>query len=226
MINTLLPQITVFLSNYMIEKPPGFIVGPIATFLGYILNFLFDLVYNFTIANSLGISIILLTVVARTLMLPLAFKQQKSMVAMRRLQPEMDKIKAKYGDSKDPEIQRKMSAEIQSLYSKNKVNPITGCLPMLITLPIFFALSVLMRNSYLYVNVMGDIYNRISEIVMNTSGSFDFLKPIINAKISSPGSIVLDFSIVSDVSRALNKMSVPEWAQLVEIGRASCRERV
>ena len=144
-----------------IEKKPGFIVGPITQVLGFIIDLVFRVISTLGQPNSLGWSIIILTIIARTMMLPLGVKSQKSMLRMQRLTPEVNKIKAKYGGSKDPELQRKMNAEIQALYATNKVNPLSGCLPLLLQMPIFFALSYLLRQSYLFIPSIHDIYAEI-----------------------------------------------------------------
>ena len=146
----------------MIQKDPGFIVGPIARFLGWIIDFVFNIVYPFTEKNSLGISIILLTFIIRFLMLPLAVKSQKSMMAMQKLTPEMDKIKKKYEGLKDTESQQKMNAELQALYTKNKVSPFGGCLPLLVQMPIFFALMYLMNQSFLYITKLRNVYENLA----------------------------------------------------------------
>jgi len=130
--------------------------------LGWIIDFVFNFVYQITEKNSLGISIIILTIIIRFIMLPLAVKSQKSMIAMQRLAPDIDKIKKKYGDSKDPENQKKMNAEMQALYSKNKVSPFGGCLPLLIQMPIFFGLSYLMNQSFLYITKLRGIYEALA----------------------------------------------------------------
>lgn len=212
-----------FLLTGRIDKDANSFINLIASFLGIIFNYLFIFVRYFTIENSMGIAIILFTIVARLLMLPLGFKQQKSIVAMRRIQPEMDKIKAKYGDSKDPETQRKMSAEIQTLYSSNNVSPLGGCLPMLILLPIFFALSYLLRSSYLYLGEMGDIYNNISNILsvplnleaLGTSNKvypelMETFKSIINVKTIAKG-LEFDTENISHLTKMLNSFSIKDW---------------
>ena len=160
----------------MVQKDPGFIIGPIARFMGWIINFVFNFVYQITEKNSLGISIIILTLIIRFIMLPLAFKSQKSMMAMQKLTPEIDKIKKKYGDSKDPEIQRKMSAEMQALYTKHKVSPFGGCLPMLIQMPIFFGLSYLMNQSFLYIDKLKGIYENLAIQITNLQA--DVTRPL------------------------------------------------
>ena len=156
-----------FLTDVIIPDEPGFIVGPISWVLGIILNFVFNLVYIFTENLSLGITIIVVTIIARFLMLPLAFKQQKSMVVMRKIQPEIKKIQDKYKDDMaDPEVKRKMNTEMQKLYSKHNYNPLSGCLPLIIQLPIFIALYYIMQNSYAFIDTINDSYSEISSVVI------------------------------------------------------------
>ena len=95
----------------------------------WLLKQLFALVGNF------GVAIILLTVIIRGLLFPIAQKQFASMAAMKAVQPKMKAIQEKYKDDKP-----KQQQEIMALYKKEKVNPLAGCLPLLIQIPIFFAL--------------------------------------------------------------------------------------
>ena len=95
----------------------------------WLLKQLFGLVGNF------GVAIMLLTVVIRGLMFPIAQKQFASMAAMRAVQPKMKAIQERYKDDK-----QKQQKEIMALYKKEGVNPLAGCLPLLLQIPIFFAL--------------------------------------------------------------------------------------
>ena len=104
-----------------------FLTKPI--FLG--LHFLYDLLGNF------GICIILLTIIIKTLMLPLSLKSIKSMAKMKLLMPEVAKIKDRHKNDKNKMAQNK---EIVSLYANNSVNPIAGIWPLLMQIPVFFAL--------------------------------------------------------------------------------------
>lgn len=82
-----------------------------------------------------GIGILLLTIIVRTVILPLMIKQYKNTKAMQKLQPEMKQIREKYKD--DP---RKQQEEMMKLYQTHQVNPLAGCLPMIVQMPIFIAL--------------------------------------------------------------------------------------
>lgn len=94
-----------------------------------LLLWLFDLFGNF------GVAIIGLTVVVRGFMFPIANRQFASMAQMRVVQPKMQKLQEKYKDDK-PKLQQ----EMMKLYQEEKVNPLAGCLPILLQIPIFFAL--------------------------------------------------------------------------------------
>jgi YidC/Oxa1 family membrane protein insertase len=110
---------------YWFEKP-----------LFYLLNWLFKMVGNF------GVAIIIMTFIVRGLMFPIAQKQFASMAQMRAVQPKMKKIQEKYKDDK-----QKQQQEIMKLYKDEKVNPLAGCLPIFLQIPIFFALyKVLMLS--------------------------------------------------------------------------------
>ena len=85
--------------------------------------------------GNMGWAIIGLTLIIKALLLPLAWKSYVSMAKMRELQPEMEKIKEKAGEDK-----AKLQQEMMALYKQEKVNPASGCLPILLQIPIFFSL--------------------------------------------------------------------------------------
>jgi YidC/Oxa1 family membrane protein insertase len=94
-----------------------------------LLNWLFEQVGNF------GVAIILLTIIIRGLMFPIAQRQFASMAQMRAVQPKMKALQERYKDDK-----QKLQTEMMELYRKEKVNPLAGCLPMFLQIPVFFAL--------------------------------------------------------------------------------------
>ncbi len=94
-----------------------------------LLNFLFDVTRNF------GVAIILLVVIVRLLLFPIAQKQFASMAGMRVVQPKMKELQERYKDDR-----AKLQQEMLKLYKEEKVNPLAGCLPILIQIPIFYAL--------------------------------------------------------------------------------------
>ncbi len=109
---------------------------PVCKFLLMVLNFTYNLVPNY------GIAIILLTILIRIIFWPLTHKSTESMKRMQELQPLMTDIRAKYKDNP-----KKMQEETLGLYRKHKVNPMSGCLPMIIQIPVFVALFVVLRSA-------------------------------------------------------------------------------
>jgi YidC/Oxa1 family membrane protein insertase len=117
----------------------GAMARPFAFFariLLYVMRWFEDLVHNW------GVAIILLTVLVKALLYPLTAKSVASMNEMRKLQPEIERLKAKFGSDRE-----KLNMATMQLYQQHKVNPLGGCLPMLLQLPIWFALYATLQTS-------------------------------------------------------------------------------
>lgn len=114
--------------------------GGLTRFLGEKMLWLLRVFYNLT--GIWGVAIILLTVVVKVLTLPLTFKQMRSMKKMREVQPELTALKAKYADDRVRQAQ-----EMQALFQRAGVNPLAGCLPMLVQLPIWIALYAMLNTA-------------------------------------------------------------------------------
>jgi len=117
--------------------------GSVAQFFGlfargllYVMRWLHAFVRNW------GVSIILLTLLVRLVLFPLTYKSMQSMNEMRKLQPEIEKLKAKLGEDRE-----KLNMAVMQLYQQHKVNPLGGCLPMLLQMPIWFALYAALQTS-------------------------------------------------------------------------------
>ena len=118
----------------------GTLFAPIEGFLHWLLEILYSLTEAVGF-GSYGLAIILLTIVIKMLLYPLTVKQVKSMRAMQELQPQMKKIQEKYKD-KPQEMQMK----IANLYKDTGVNPLAGCLPLLIQMPILMGMYYALYN--------------------------------------------------------------------------------
>jgi len=119
-------------------------LNPLYNALGYVLAFFYSLVPN------LGVAIIFATIATMLALYPLTAKQTKSMITMQRVQPEVKKLQAKYkGD------RQKMNEEVMKFYQENKINPLAGCLPLLVQLPIFYVLFRVLRTPYQHVPKTG-----------------------------------------------------------------------
>ena len=109
----------------------------ISNALGHVLRVIFELV------QSYGLAIILFTILVKVLLLPLTIKQTKSTKAMQDIQPKIQEIQTKYKDK--PEKQQQ---EIMKIYTEAKINPLAGCLPLLIQMPILFGLFAVLREPW------------------------------------------------------------------------------
>jgi YidC/Oxa1 family membrane protein insertase len=113
----------------------GRVFAPLTGLVGEALEFFYSL------GAPWWLSIVVLTVIVRTLLFPLTVKQVKSMRAMQDLKPEMDRIRAKYKDNK-----QKQQEEIMKLYQESGVNPFGSCLPLLVQLPIFITMFYVIKD--------------------------------------------------------------------------------
>ena len=137
----------------------------------YLLDWLFQHIGNF------GVAIICLTFIVRGLMFPIAQRQFASMAAMRAIQPKMKEIQERYKDDK-----LKQQQEIMELYKREKVNPLAGCLPVLLQIPVFFALykvlvlTVEMRHQP-FVGWIKDLSAPDPLHILNLFGLLNFTPP-------------------------------------------------
>lgn len=115
--------------------------GFIATPLGYLLTFIYDLVGNY------GITLILFTIIVRLCLFPLYASQIKSQIKMADVQPKMQAIQRQYANDRE-EMQKRLS----QLYKEENYNPMKGCLPMLIQMPIIMGLFALLRNPMQFIS--------------------------------------------------------------------------
>jgi len=111
-------------------------VQPLIDVFDSVLVFFHD-----SVGFSWGFSIIALTIVVRTALIPLTLKQFKSMQALQRLSPQIKELQAKYKDDR-----QRLNQEMMKFYQENKVNPFGSCLPLVLQLPVFFSLFYMLRK--------------------------------------------------------------------------------
>jgi YidC/Oxa1 family membrane protein insertase len=113
-------------------------------FFGFLGKIAFSaLTFFYKLTHNYGWAVIMLTVIIQILVLPLTLKNFKSSAAMKRVQPVIKDIQTKYEDNP-----QRLKAEMLNIYQSQKVNPLGGCLPMLLQLPIFWAFFTMLRNAY------------------------------------------------------------------------------
>jgi YidC/Oxa1 family membrane protein insertase len=115
------------------------VLQPLIDACQWVLEFWHGVIGDFP--NSWGWSIILLTFTVRILILPLTFKGVKGMQRLQTLQPEIKKIQERYKDDK-----QRMNQEVMAFYQREKVNPLSSCMPLLLQIPFFISLFYLLRS--------------------------------------------------------------------------------
>jgi len=120
----------------------GSVLDPLYKTVGYLLAVLYTPLHN------LGLAIIVMTLIVMAVQLPLIAKQTRSMILMQRVQPEIKKIQQKYKDDR-----QKQNEELLKFYQENKINPLAGCLPLLIIMPIGIAVFGTFRRGGLPAHV-------------------------------------------------------------------------
>ncbi|WP_111430499.1 membrane protein insertase YidC [Rhodobacteraceae bacterium DSL-40] len=140
------------------------------------------------VLGNMGLAIICLTLFIKALLFPLAYKSYVSMSKMKKLQPEMERIKEQAGDDR-----MKMQQEVMALYKREKVNPAAGCLPILLQIPIFFSLYkvifvTLELRQQPFFGWIHDLSAPDPTSILNLFGLLPFAPP-------GPGSFLAVFSI-------------------------------
>lgn len=137
--------------------------------LGYIMNIIYEF-FNFFGIKNIALSIIMFTLITKLIMLPLTIKQQKFTKLQSIMNPELQAITAKYKGKKDEVSLRRQQAETQEVYKKYGASPTAGCLPMLISIPIMFALYSVINNIPSHVNSIREVYEIIANAVAKSDG--------------------------------------------------------
>lgn len=142
---------------------------------GYVMQGIDWAVFNVIGIHNIGLCIVLFTIIVYALMIPLNAKQQKSSRLMTKINPEIQAIQSKYKGKKDNDSMMKQNAETQAIYTKYGVSPFGGCLPLIITMPIMFA-------------VYG-IVGKIEEYVPSLNGATGFLGLDVSQTPTQYGSV-------------------------------------
>lgn len=169
------------MKTMLLTKSNTFIIGPVATLLGFIMNGIYMFMNGAFNIQNIGLCIIIFTFVINILMIPLTIKTQKSSKMSQVMNPELQAIAKKYKNKKDQESMMKMQQEQQAVYAKYGVSPMGSCLPMLIQMPILFALYQVIWKVPAYVNSVYNIYTELVNKLLNTAGAQEYLEQFATA---------------------------------------------
>ena len=138
------------------------------TIIGYPLGWVMWLIYK--VVPIYGIALLIFTIFTRLLMVPTSIKQQKSSVKMIKMKPKLDELQKKYGKNRE-----KYQEETMKLYQEENYNPMSGCLPLLIQLPILFGLIDVVYKPLKHIVRLGnDTLTRIQDIVSANFAEFGY----------------------------------------------------
>ena len=211
-----------------LTKEDGLIMGPISRILGWILNGIYEFLALFTEdVNGIGIAnialcIVLFTIIVKMLMLPLTIKQQKSTKLSAQMSPELTAINEKYKGKTDDASRRKMQAETQAVYDKYGTNPMAGCLTLLISLPILFALYRVIYAIPAYINDVYDMYDLAAKAIQGVDGYAatlaNFVKDAGIGAISVEKFVGFDVGVLTEtnVIDVLSKCNEGTWQLLAD----------
>ena len=158
--------------------------SPWLAFIGLVTDILKQ-IYSF--CGDWGLAIIILTLIVRILLTPLMTRSTRSSAKMQVLQPKMKEIQDRYAD--DPE---RMQKEMSKFYAENKFNPLGGCLPILLQMPIFFALFGVIKNVGELSGGHASFYNIVPDLTVGPGNVFyGVLGPIIGHP-ENPVASILD----------------------------------
>lgn len=203
--------------NLIFLTQQGGILKPFAWIMGQILNAIYEVVSLVGIHN-IAICIIIFTLVIKMLMLPLTIKQQKFAKMSSKMNPEITRIQGKYKGKKDEASMRKQQMELQEVYSKYGTNPMSGCLPLLITFPILFALIRVIYAVPAYIDDVSDLYMGVANVVQNVEG----YSPLIQDFITN-NNIVLTIKIAEDPITSVHlvdvfsKFTMDNWSAFFDV---------
>ena len=158
------------MSDIILTAYDGAILGPIAKILGWIMNGIYNIVYNLFGFENVALSIILLTFVIYMCLFPITYKQQKFSMLTQKMQPELQKVQKKYKDKKDQNSMMAMQEETQAIYQKYGISPMGSCGFMLINFPILMALYQVFRYVPAYITGVRNQFTSLVEGIMSTTG--------------------------------------------------------
>lgn len=157
-----------------LTKSSTFLIGPIATVMGYLMDAIFKFLSNITGGHpNTGVAIFIMTVIIYSLMTPLTIRQQKFSKLQKKMMPEIKKIQAKYKNRKDPDAVQRMNAETKEVYAKYGVSPTGSCVQMGVQLPILFALYRVIYNIPAYVGQVHGAFTGLVDGLINKVGIAD-----------------------------------------------------
>jgi len=209
------------MSGILLTQYSGSILGPIDKILGYLMNMIFTILDKIGIP-SIGLAIILFTIVINMLLLPLTIKQQKFSKLSAKMNPELQAIRKTYEGKKDNESMNAMNIETQEVYAKYGVSPSGSCVQLLIQMPILLALYRVIYAIPAYVPMVKDVFNDVVNGLYNNhlAKATEFLQGLstsgmYNKQFKNELFLAGDKTYVTNTFiDCLNRASTADWNNL------------
>ncbi|OON88235.1 hypothetical protein BXO88_00050 [Oribacterium sp. C9] len=150
------------------------ILGPVWNLIVSVLGAIMNTIYNsleYVGIGNIGLAIIIFTIVMRIILFPTSFRQQKSSRMMQLMQPEMKAIQEKYKNKTDNASMMAQQEEMKALYEKYGTSMTSGCLPLLLQMPVIFALYRIIMNIPAYVPSVYSIYENVLNAIGGSSAA-------------------------------------------------------
>ena len=192
------------------------IIKQIAWLLGKLMNGIYNFMDSVFDVQNIGVCIIIFTVIIYTLMIPLTVKQQKWSKMSAVMNPEIQKVQKKYAGKSDQASMLKQQDEMNAIYEKYGTSPTGGCLPMLIQMPILFALYPVIQNIPKYVDGVRSVYMPVVEQIMSIDGFQKIMEAIGEAKPVLMSASSYDYSQAETLVNVLYKFQDSTWQVLVD----------
>jgi len=192
------------------------IIREIAWLLGMLMDTTFNVLSNTFGIESIGLSIIVFTVIIFILMFPLTLRQQKFSKMSAVMNPEIQAVQKKYKGKRDQASVLKMQEETKQVYEKYGTSPINGCMGMFIQLPIMFGLFAVINRMPAHVNAIRNAYMPLVDAIMNTDGFQPIMENIGEGRPISINPERFDYSEANTIVDVLYQFRTGTWETLGE----------
>lgn len=199
------------------------IIGQIASVMGWIMDGIYKLLDGMFGIQSLGLCIIIFSIIIFALMTPLQIKQQKFSKLSAVMQPELQKVQKKYQGKRDQVSMQKMQEETQAVYEKYGVSPTGSCVQLAIQFPILMALYQVIYKIPAYVSSVGEIFSSAVEKIVSVSGYTDLIQTFITDNKMTRVQLVLEEGKATSESIIdfLYALSPNQWEALADMKQFS-----
>ena len=203
----------------LLTKSTTPIIGQFAWLLGWIMNGIYEVLQAIGIPN-IGLAIIFYTIIVYILMTPMQISQQKMSKMMAIIQPEINEVQKKYQGRKDSKAQEMMQAETMAIYEKYGYSPMGSCLPLLIQMPLLFALYQVIYRIPAYITRVGKIYTDLAESILKVDGATEIVTNFVkDNSVRVFGSRTYD--TVNSIKDFLYMLKPAQWTKLQSVSEFS-----